>query len=123
MNTKPLRERLLAKEQELLADMARFEDQARDARTDEVGDEADQAVSSEQKSSVFQENTLAAETLKQVREALQRIEDGTYGHCIDCGRAIELSRLEAVPWASYCLTDQEKHDQASGTNVAVAPTL
>jgi RNA polymerase-binding transcription factor DksA len=41
---------------------------------------------------------VEALTLKQVRAALQRIQDGTYGVCIDCGRRIEPARLEAVPW-------------------------
>jgi len=41
---------------------------------------------------------------------LQRIKDGTYGKCTLCGRQIEPARLEAIPWAAYCLEDQEKLD-------------
>jgi DnaK suppressor protein len=44
---------------------------------------------------------------------LRRIENGTYGKCIACGRQIEAARLEAVPWAQYCLEDQEKRDKAA----------
>jgi DnaK suppressor protein len=49
--------------------------------------------------------------LQQVRAALQRIEDGTFGYCIDCGKPIEPARLDAVPWTPYCREDQEKHDK------------
>ncbi len=38
-----------------------------------------------------------------VRHALQRIEAGTFGSCLTCGREIEPDRLEAMPSTSYCL--------------------
>ncbi len=43
----------------------------------------------------------------QIEGALQRIEDGSFGTCVDCGREIELERLRAVPWAVRCIADQE----------------
>jgi RNA polymerase-binding transcription factor DksA len=50
-------------------------------------------------------------TLEQVQDALHRIENGTYGTCIVCGRSIEPARLEALPWAAKCLLeDQENQD-------------
>jgi DnaK suppressor protein len=45
--------------------------------------------------------------LTEVEDALKRIEDGTYGKCIVCGDAIPEKRLEAIPWASRCVKDQE----------------
>ena len=96
-----------------MAEISRFESEARQARSSEVEDPIDQVTSSELKAAGFQESTLAAKTLSAVRLALQRIEDGTYGTCLDCGRSIEPARLEAVPWAAYCLADQEKHDKAA----------
>jgi len=47
-----------------------------------------------------------------VQDALRRMEEGTYGKCLDCDREIEPARLEAIPWAEYCLEDQEKRDRA-----------
>ena len=38
--------------------------------------------------------------LTEVQEALKRIEQGTYGKCVDCGRPIPEKRLEAIPWAA-----------------------
>ncbi len=45
----------------------------------------------------------SGEVLTQIDAALQRIEDGTYGTCSNCGRAIAPERLEAYPWASLCI--------------------
>jgi DnaK suppressor protein len=41
--------------------------------------------------------------LTQVERALQRLEDGTYGLCLECGEAIPVKRLEALPWAERCV--------------------
>src|SRR5712692_4700828 len=38
--------------------------------------------------------------LTEVQAALKRIEQGTYGKCIECGRPIPEKRLEAIPWAA-----------------------
>ncbi|HEY7680153.1 MAG TPA: TraR/DksA C4-type zinc finger protein [Terriglobia bacterium] len=58
-----------------------------------------------------QSRNQAAQTLRQVWAALDRIEDGSYGICLSCERAIQPHRLEAVPWAPYCIQCQEIMDQ------------
>lgn len=45
-------------------------------------------------------------------EALARLDDGTYGTCVDCGEPIDEARLEFRPEAARCLVDQEKHEAA-----------
>jgi RNA polymerase-binding protein DksA len=42
-----------------------------------------------------------------IEEALQRMDDGTYGVCERCGRTIPIQRLRAMPFAQYCIEDQE----------------
>jgi DnaK suppressor protein len=111
MNTERFKQRLLDKERELVQEMARLEEEARDSGESEVRDSTDDATSSQNTSEALQEDALASQTLTQVRDALKRIDNGTYGKCIACGRQIELARLEAVPWAAYCLEDQEKQDK------------
>jgi DnaK suppressor protein len=113
MNINRYKKRLLEKEQELLAGISRLEGEAREARQAEVQDPMDSVIADEGRAVAFQESTLEWQTLTQVRDALRRVEDGTYGKCIDCGRDIEPARLEAVPWTPYCLQDQEKHDRES----------
>jgi DnaK suppressor protein len=111
MNTEPFKQRLLDKERELVEEMARLGDEARDSGETEVRDSTDDATFAQSTSEALEEDALASQTLAEVRDALKRIEDGTYGKCDACGRQIEAPRLEAVPWAVYCLEDQEKHDK------------
>jgi DnaK suppressor protein len=53
--------------------------------------------------------------LKRVDEALERIETGTFGICLRCEEAIPEKRLNAVPWAAYCLGCQENVDRLHTT--------
>jgi DnaK suppressor protein len=46
--------------------------------------------------------------LAQVDSALQRLDEGTYGMCARCGNAINPERLEALPYATYCITCQSE---------------
>ena len=49
--------------------------------------------------------------LRNVRLALARIEDGSYGVCLHCDEDIKSKRLDAVPWTKYCITCQEAADR------------
>jgi DnaK suppressor protein len=46
-----------------------------------------------------------------VEDALQRIDAGTYGTCVDCGRAIAARRLDATPHAARCLSCQRRAER------------
>src|SRR5690348_9584257 len=48
----------------------------------------------------------AQELLDQVEAALKRIDDGRYGSCARCGQPIGADRLEALPYAIYCIACQ-----------------
>jgi DnaK suppressor protein len=49
--------------------------------------------------------------LRDVRSALGRIDDGTFGTCLHCEEDISRRRLEAMPWAKLCLPCQEAADR------------
>lgn len=55
--------------------------------------------------------------LRNVRAALHRIDEGTFGVCLHCEEDISIKRLNAVPWAPYCIQCQEIADrnQEEGT--------
>ena len=55
----------------------------------------------------------AWQILNQVDAALQRIDQGSYGPCQDCGTEIPAERLDAVPYALRCVPCEEKREQAS----------
>ena len=52
-----------------------------------------------------------SKVLRDVRSALSRIEDGTYGTCLECEEQISHKRLRAVPWAALCIDCQEQADR------------
>ena len=52
-----------------------------------------------------------AKLLRNVRLALDRIADGSYGTCFECEDQISQKRLQALPWASLCITCQEHADR------------
>jgi DnaK suppressor protein len=106
MNVNELQKRLREKERELWADMTRTEEEARASGTAETQDAA-----AESKESLFKETTADWSVYTQVRDALQRIEKGAYGKCLDCGRQIEDHRLASVPWAPYCFDHQNQRDR------------
>src|SRR5713226_9637694 len=49
--------------------------------------------------------------LTEVQQALERIEQGTYGKCVNCGQPIPEKRLEAIPWASRDVKCEELLEQ------------
>lgn len=56
----------------------------------------------------------AAQTqLTLVRAALQRLDDGSYGRCVDCGNELPADRLDAKPEAARCLSCQERAEAAT----------
>jgi DnaK suppressor protein len=49
--------------------------------------------------------------LREIRSALRRIDEGTFGTCLHCEEEISQRRLQAVPWARLCLQCQEAADR------------
>lgn len=53
----------------------------------------------------------AEHLLDEVDRALRRIDEGTYGTCVVCGRPIGAERLEALPYATLCIDDKRKQER------------
>jgi DnaK suppressor protein len=51
--------------------------------------------------------------LLDIAAALQRMDDGSYGECIDCGCDVPPARLQAQPAAARCIACQEKHERST----------
>ena len=56
---------------------------------------------------------MKAETLHRINEALERLEEGTYGRCFECGEEIEPRRLRALPFAVRCKDCEEAREVAA----------
>jgi DnaK suppressor protein len=54
----------------------------------------------------------AERILEEIDEALERLEQGTYGICSACGRPIPEERLAAVPYATLCVEDKRRQEQS-----------
>ncbi|MGE3165314.1 MAG: TraR/DksA family transcriptional regulator [Planctomycetota bacterium] len=52
---------------------------------------------------VFEQFRSSADTIAQIERALERLDDGTYESCDDCGGAIGAERMEALPFATQCI--------------------
>jgi DnaK suppressor protein len=105
------RQRLLAKERELLTEIMRNELDGRRAEIEGAQDMADQADSCYTKESLFQQSSNARDLLILVQAALRREEEGAFGLCVECGEPVQKKRLEAVPWARHCVACQELQEK------------
>jgi len=61
--------------------------------------------------------------LRNVRAALSRIADGSYGVCLHCDEDISPKRLNAVPWTAYCIRCQEAADRHEFETVEAVDSL
>jgi DnaK suppressor protein len=81
---------------------------------DDRFDEIDQAQTDIEQSMRMRLRNREVFYIKKVDEALNRIEDGTFGECDDCGEDIELRRLEARPTATLCVNCKEEQERREG---------
>lgn len=82
----------------------------------DIGGGYDEDLADVASSTFEREKGLALESsvqhmLTQVEEALQRIEDGTYGICVRCGNPIDLARLRVLPYATLCIRCKELEER------------
>ena len=109
------RQRLAQRQAELRAIVRASSEAGEDS--DEVVDFKD--IATEQDLATLDEakSDHAARELEQVLGALRRLDDQSYGRCVDCGEAIDLRRLAAVPSAPFCTSCQtvREHDRTLGT--------
>ena len=72
------------------------------------GDSGDQSVASMEADLNLRMTDRHAEELQAIARARERMRDGSYGYCIDCGGEIGFERLRAYPTAERCILDQER---------------
>ncbi len=100
-----MKEMLLEQKKTLLASLAdQSEDMKGLVKTVESGDEADVAADVIDRTLLTSLGTQDANRLQLINNALDRINLGTYGLCLKCGKEIPQERLEALPYALMCIT-------------------
>lgn len=108
-------QRLAQRESELRAILrpaGEVADDAADGQAHEVMDFKDMADEQTRTMLDDAQTERAAQELEQLLAARLRIEDHSYGNCLDCGEAIDLRRLMAMPSTPYCTACQAIHEQA-----------
>jgi len=88
-----------------------------------VGDAGDQGEESIRSALRHAEVSRDIEELRQIAAARDRMTAGTYGLCIDCGTAVALGRLQALPSAERCMPCQETFEAAHPTGPRISPSL
>lgn len=108
----PLRKKLLEERDKLLK--AVRDKQERDIEVgQDVGDEADQATSSQEKEMLFELSDNERVMLDQIEGSLRKMEKGAYGLCESCQKPIAKARIQAVPYARYCIQCQGTAESAA----------
>jgi RNA polymerase-binding transcription factor len=95
------------KKASLSSDLAKTRSAEEETTEEATQDIADKAVSSYTREFLYSLTDGERSTLLQIDDAIVRIDDGTYGMCINCGQPMAEKRLTAVPWAPYCVECQE----------------
>ena len=102
---------LEAKRQEVMA-LYKHDVKAGQASTDDNADDfADRANNSYNRETMFALSDTERTLLFEIDEALDRIDNGTYGRCEHFGSPIGIERLNAIPWARYSIQAQEMKER------------
>ncbi len=80
----------------------------------EVGDPGDESTALQQTDLNLAEMESGMRELRAIERALERVREGSYGHCIECGCDIPAARLDACPTAERCTQCQTRHERVYG---------
>ena len=102
------RKALESKAEEVRASMSAQKAAQVVARLDCPSDEGDLSQQSHEEWIFLNRNTIDIKLLREISQALHRIDDGTYAVCPECEEPISSKRLDALPWARFCVKCQEE---------------
>jgi DnaK suppressor protein len=102
---------LRAKQRELLDSYERDKAAGNALPDDGIQDLADKAASAYSKELNFSLSDGERNLLMQIEEAFNRMRDGSYATCTNCGNVIGEKRLQAVPWTPFCIDCQELQEK------------
>jgi DnaK suppressor protein len=108
---KSYRDRLLERREGLFRQVTEAEMSSRERDLEATQDPADMAANAYTKELLISMSANDRRLLALIDEALQRIETGGFGECVNCGEPVQEKRLEAVPWARFCLKCQDLQER------------
>jgi YteA family regulatory protein len=118
IDTNHFRELLLAERERVTAAIQNLHDDHPGSMSEETGEDsvydnhlADTATETYDRELDYTLEENSEHVLAEIDAALQRIEDGTYGTCTNCGKPIPQERLEARPYATLCIDCQRDRER------------
>lgn len=106
------RQRLIEERNEILESFSGQDEQMKKIVDNiEAGDEADRASERIDSTLLNSLSEASNRRLTQINNALERIKQGKFGICRECGKEIPQGRLEAIPYAALCIACQTKADR------------
>jgi DnaK suppressor protein len=109
------RKKLEEKHRQLVEEVGKTVLYGKGPEDDSIKDLGDQATTAYNREFLFELGNGDRRLLKEVASALQKIEDGGFGTCERCGEAIADKRLEALPFARYCIDCQRAVEEEERT--------
>jgi len=108
---KSIKKMLLKMRDELIEEIAKNRKMETDKLRDEIGDLYDLADNERDRQLSHLFNDRDRGKLTEINEALERIEDGTYGICEECGKRITSNRLKIMPFARLCVPCKSEREK------------
>jgi DnaK suppressor protein len=108
---KSYRDKLLARRESLFSQVTEAEMSSRERDLEATQDPADMAANAYTKELLISMSANDRVLLQLIDEALARVERGEFGECVNCGELVSEKRLDAVPWARYCLKCQDLQER------------
>ena len=109
------RKRLVEKQRQLMDEVGRSALYGKDQEDDSIKDLGDQANTAYTREFFFELGNGDRRLLRDVVAALEKIDNGSFGECERCGEVIADKRLEALPFARYCIDCQRLVEEEERT--------
>lgn len=110
-----LRDFLVSKQKELSTRLEALEQESSRRDNPLSADFEEQATEREGEDVLNQQTNIARVELAEIKQAIDRLQAGTYGVCGECGDPIPLARLKVMPMAMYCTDCQEYVDKVENS--------
>lgn len=115
------KKKILAERERILRQLGRIEESINEATEDQEGSKqsysnhlADLGTDYMEKEKNYYYATQEGHYLRSLDEALERIERGEYGKCMECDELIGTKRLDVVPSAKLCISCKSKNEKPRG---------
>ena len=109
------KQKLIDWRRNLLRNMARALTDLQERGDMQAADINDRATNEIEQALAMKERDRDRKLIEKINAALDRIEDGTYGYCLETGDPIGILRLEARPTATLCIEAQERRERRERT--------